>query len=161
MRTPRLQSSFYHGFFLIMKRITRILCGITLLTMPSIEFGGYFLLQVLSGEVAELALTNFQQAMFRAGHAHAGVLVILSLIALILSDHARLNTFWVWVVRMGFPTAALMVSGGFFASAIGEGLTAPNEWVGLLYAGIFLLAFCMVVLGVALMRPAAEEAQNS
>ncbi len=138
-----------------MKHFTRVLCGVTLITIPTIEFGGYFLLTLISGGANELALTDFQQAMFRAGHGHAGVLVILSLIALILSDHARLPEPLLWLVRIGFPVAATLVSGGFFAAAIGEGLTQPNQWIILLYAGVALLAICLVTLGIGLLKKQA------
>lgn len=135
-----------------MSRISRIICGIVLLTVPTIEFGGYFLLNIISGKEAEMALTPFQEAMFRAGHGHAGVLVILALIALILSDHARLNAPLMWIVRIGFPLASILISGGFFAAAIGNQLTEPNNLIVILYAGVFLLALVLVLLGVGLLR---------
>ncbi len=47
----------------------------------------FFLLGLLSGQYEELQLTEFQKAMFRAGHAHAGVLVILSLVAQLFVEH--------------------------------------------------------------------------
>ena len=86
-----------------MQILTKKICGIILLTIPSIIYGGYFLLMVLSGQEAELELTSFQQSMFRAGHAHAGVLVILSLVAQVLTDHANLSKGWEWLVRISFP----------------------------------------------------------
>lgn len=135
-----------------MTPISKVMCGIILITIPSIEFGGYFLLQVISGQEAELALTTFQEAMFRAGHGHAGILVILSIIAQLLTDHARLGKGLEWLVRLGFPTAALLVSGGFFAGAVGEQLTQPTDGIILLYAGAFLLALVLLVLGVGLLR---------
>jgi len=42
---------------------TKLMCGIILITMPSIQYGGYFLLQVLSGAHADLELNTFQQAI--------------------------------------------------------------------------------------------------
>jgi hypothetical protein len=62
-----------------MSYITKLLCGIILITIPTIQYGGYFLLQILSGKHQNLGLNEFQKAMFRASHAHAGVLVILYL----------------------------------------------------------------------------------
>lgn len=135
-----------------MTPISKVMCGIILITIPTIEFGGYFLLQVISGQEAELALTSFQEAMFRAGHGHAGILVILSILAQVLTDHAKLNKGLEWLVRLGFPSAALLVSGGFFAGAIGDQLTQPTDGIVLLYAGVFLLALVLVILGVGLIR---------
>ena len=135
-----------------MQILTKKICGIILLTIPSIIYGGYFLLMVLSGQEAELELTPFQQSMFRAGHAHAGVLVILSLVAQVLTDHANLCKGWEWLVRISFPLSAIAVSGGFFAAAIGDQLTRPNGMIVILYAGMVLLAVGLVTLGIGLIR---------
>ncbi|MEO1652290.1 MAG: hypothetical protein AAFU64_01990 [Bacteroidota bacterium] len=135
-----------------MKQITRLICGIVILTVPSIEYGGTFLLNLISGYEEDMALTDFQEAMFRAGHAHAGVLVILALVALILSDYAHLPTFGLWLIRIGFPLSAILISGGFFAAAIGPQLTEPNEWIILLYVGLCLLGLALIVLGIGLIR---------
>ncbi|MBT1704704.1 hypothetical protein KK060_15525 [Fulvivirgaceae bacterium PWU20] len=129
----------------------KLMCGITLVTIPSIEYGGYFLLTVLSGSFKKIEFNNFQKAMFRAGHAHAGVLVILSLICQVLADHAALSTLWVWMVRAGLPLAALMVSGGFFFSALYKNAVKPNGWIKLLYTGIFVLALSLIILGIGLL----------
>jgi hypothetical protein len=144
--------SFIFIKFLFMQILTKKICGIILLTIPSIIYGGYFLLTVLSGQEAELELTAFQQSMFRAGHAHAGVLVILSLVAQVLTDHANLSKGWEWMVRISFPLAAIAVSGGFFAAAIGHQLTQPNGMIVILYAGMVMLAVGLVTLGIGLIR---------
>jgi hypothetical protein len=41
--------------------------------------------------------------LFRAGHAHASVLVILALIAEILADYTSLNPVLAKFFRIGFP----------------------------------------------------------
>ncbi|MEM7657100.1 MAG: hypothetical protein AAF399_13280 [Bacteroidota bacterium] len=135
-----------------MSSLTKLFCGLTLITIPTIEFGGYFLLQILSGNQSELGLTPFQEGMFRAGHGHAGVLVILSLLAQIFTDYAVLSKSMEWLVRIGFPVAAMLVSGGFFAAASGPGLTEPNGGITLLYIGVGLLAAGLVVLGIGLIK---------
>lgn len=128
------------------------MCGIILLTVPTIQYGGYFLLQVISGKYAELNLTAFQKAMFRAGHAHAGVLVIFSLVAQILIDYAQLPATLSWVARIGFPLAAILISGGFFGAAAGSGSTQPGPLVWLLYLGILVLFISLITLGIGLIR---------
>jgi Ni,Fe-hydrogenase I cytochrome b subunit len=48
------------------------------LALPTVMYGGYSLLQIINrGD----ALTPFQVNWFRAGHAHAGVLIVMSLLA--------------------------------------------------------------------------------
>lgn len=130
----------------------KLMCGITLITIPSIQYGGYFLLRVLSGAYQQLELNSFQKAMFRAGHAHAGVLVILSLICQLLADEATLPIGLTWFVRAGTTAAALLISGGFFFSSMGKGSTKPNGLISLLYVGIFVLAISLVILGIGLLR---------
>ncbi|MDX1920880.1 MAG: hypothetical protein SFU25_09135 [Candidatus Caenarcaniphilales bacterium] len=130
----------------------RLMSGITLLTIPSIEYGGTFVLSLLSGAHPELNLNEFQFSMFRAGHAHAGVLVILSLICQMLIDNLKLSKFLEWFLRISFVLAAIFISGGFFASAIGSKITSPNQWVSLLYFGAGLLALALLTLGVLLIK---------
>ena len=57
---------------------------------------------------------SLRQNFFRAGHAHAGVIVILSLVCQILADSAFLSSPLVWLVRIGVPLAAILISAGFF-----------------------------------------------
>ena len=130
---------------------SKLICGIILITVPSIQYGGYYLLSVLSGKV-KTPLTDFQKSMFRAGHAHAGVLVILSLIAQLLIDNANLNPALAWVIRMSFPLSAILVSGGFFAAAAGQNRARPNRYISILYFGALLLAASLVILGIALIK---------
>lgn len=135
----------------MMTSLAKLMCGITLLTVPSIAYGGYFLLTILSG-YTRLTLTDFQKAMFRAGHAHAGVLVLLSLIAQLLIDNTQV-AFWLELfMRIGFPLAAILVSGGFFAAASGNGLVQPNKFIAVLYLGIFVLVISVVILGIELIK---------
>ena len=135
-----------------MTSLTKSMCGIILILIPTIQYGGYFLLQVLSGKYEEIVLTAFQKSMFRAGHAHAGVIVILSLIAQILVDHARLPKSLEWVVRIGFPLSAILISGGFFGGAAGNGVTGPTKLIWLLYIGSILLFISLLILGVGLIK---------
>jgi hypothetical protein len=133
-----------------MSHITKLMCGIILLTVPGIQYGGYFLLRILSGKQNNLALTDFQKSMFRAGHAHAGVLVILSLVAEILADQATLSTPLEWIARVGFPLSAILVSGGFFAGAGGRNINTPTKLIRILYLGIVVLFISLVILGIGL-----------
>jgi len=90
--------------------------------------------------------------MFRAGHAHAGVLVILSLVLQTLTDHANLSVLWKWICRILFPLSAILVSGGFFASAIGRDITSPTSLIIILYLGISTLIIGLLTLGIGLIK---------
>jgi hypothetical protein len=129
---------------------TKILAGITFITLPSIEFGGTFLLGILAGEHPELGLTELQRSLFRAGHAHAGVLVLLGLIGQIYADHLRLPRTVVGLVRGGLIVAPLFISGGFFAAGSVGDRVGPG--IGLVWLGAAVLAVTVVLLGVGLIR---------
>src|SRR5258708_457432 len=104
----------------------KLVSGIILITVPTVQYGGLFLLRIISGK-DKFELTGFQKSMFRAGHAHAGVLIILSLIAQILIDNITVSRFTEEFLRSGFPLSAILISGGFFAAASGNNLTKPNS----------------------------------
>ncbi len=132
-----------------MTREARILVGITLLTVPTVIYGGLTILGVLTGSAAGLKppqLTALQQSLFRAGHAHAGVLVILSLVLQLALDSARLDPGWRWAARIAAPAAAVLVSGGFFGLAFLPSLRL------LLYTGAALMALAAVATGIGLLR---------
>ncbi|MCC5929636.1 MAG: hypothetical protein JJU28_10355 [Cyclobacteriaceae bacterium] len=136
---------------------SRKMSGVIFITVPSIIYGGYFLLGVISGQHDYLNLTDFQKAMFRAGHAHAGVLVILSLLVLLYVDETELSSQWKWVIRIAFPLSAILVSMGFFAAATGNDLHKPNAFIFILYAGMIILAFALVLLGIGLLRKSSTR----
>lgn len=133
---------------------TKIMSGVILISIVSIEFGGFFLLSILGGKHEDLELSDFQKAMFRAGHAHAGVLVILAIVCQILADHVLLPPELEWLGRSGVALAALFVSGGFFAAAAGRKSVRPNKFVTLIYAGMLVLAISLIILGAGLIRSA-------
>ena len=130
----------------------RTISGITLITVPSIQYGGYFLLRSLMDRGSRYMENPLRQNFFRAGHAHAGVFVILSLVCQILADAANLPSGLLWLVRLGVPAAAILVPLGFFLSMPSPNATAPNRAVSLIYLGAVLLAISVLMLGVGLLR---------
>jgi hypothetical protein len=115
----------YLSCFSVMSSLSKLLCGLILLTVPTIQYGYYYLPTLLKGQTGQ-ELTDFQRSMFRAGHAHAGVLIILALVAQLLLDYAALPGWLLWVARLGFPLAAVLVSAGFFAGAGGARSRSPH-----------------------------------
>ncbi|GAA3282930.1 hypothetical protein [Nesterenkonia halobia] len=126
----------------------RITAGIAVLAAITVTTGGQFLTRVVTGRVPA---TDFQTAFFRAGHAHAGVLIILGLVCLLLTEATGLTGGWQWLARTGVLVAAILMPAGFFFSAMGTGRTAPNRWVVLLWAGAAFLAAGLGALGVGLL----------
>ena len=87
----------------------RLLSGIILITVPTIQYGGYFLLTSLVNRGSGYMDNPLRQNFFRAGHAHAGVIVILSLVCQILADSAVLSSPLLWFVRIGVPLSAILI----------------------------------------------------
>src|SRR4030088_1108504 len=129
-----------------MSREARLMCGIILITVPTIQYGGYFLLTSLVNKTSGYMDNPLRQNFFRAGHAHAGVIVLLSLICQVLADAATLPDWLLWLVGMGVPAAAILVPLGFFLSMPSPDAAAPNRAVSLIYIGAALLAFSVVIL---------------
>jgi hypothetical protein len=135
-----------------MTRDARVMSGIILITVPTIQYGGYFLLTSLMNKGSGYMDNPLRQNFFRAGHAHAGVIVILSLICEILSDAAVLPTLLLWFVRIGMPLAAILISAGFFFSMLPPTATEPSGAVALIYLGAVILALAVLALGIGLLR---------
>jgi hypothetical protein len=129
-------------------------CGIILITVPTIQYGGYFLLTSLIDKSSGYMDNPLRQNFFRAGHAHAGVIVILSLICQLLADSALLPPSLVWTARIAVPLAAILIPAGFFLSMLPPTATQPGPAVGLIYAGAVSLAVGVLLLGVGLLRSA-------
>ena len=127
----------------------RATAGIVFLTVVGIEYGGWFMLKVVTGRQGA---TDFQKSFFRAGHAHAGVLVTLGLVCLLFSEATGPSGFWHWLAGTGVLFAAILLPGGFFFSAIGRGRTSPNGWKVLFPLGVLVLTAGVVTLAVGLLR---------
>ncbi|HEY4535560.1 MAG TPA: hypothetical protein VIG71_06245 [Enteractinococcus sp.] len=116
----------------------RITAGIVLLAAITVTTGGWLLTQIIQGRVEA---TGFQKSFYRAGHAHAGVLIVLGLICLLLTEATSLTGGWLWLSRTGVLIAAIVMPAGFFFSSLGKGRTEPSRWILLLWVGAgFLIA---------------------
>ena len=128
-----------------------LVAGIVVIIVPTVEIGGASILSLL---IADPAYTqnDLRQDLWRAGHAHAGVWLVLSLVALRYVDEAALSEGMRWVVRVAFPIAAVLMALGFFLSVLSPEATEPNAMIYLAYVAGLLLAVGLLVLGVGLIR---------
>jgi hypothetical protein len=127
---------------------SRTTAAVLILSIVVIETGGLYLLSIHRGQFER---TAFQLAFARAGHAHAGVLVTLSLVVQLFADATALAEPWSWLARSGIPAAAILMPIGFFAASSGAGRTRPNGMLALVYAGAVALALGATALGVGLL----------
>ncbi|MEU8638720.1 hypothetical protein AB0C38_41590 [Amycolatopsis sp. NPDC048633] len=114
---------------------------IALVSLPTVMYGGYALMGVLR----DRKLTDHQRAMFRAGHAHAGVLLILALVALQILSRTTLSDTTLWVTCFLLLFGILAQSGGFFLHLIPNkgklGGRVTSVGAVLLAAGTLLTAY--------------------
>ncbi len=124
---------------------TRVFTVIALVSLPTVMFGGFSLLRLLAGR----GLNDFQQGAFRAGHAHAGVLLVLALVYLDILSRTGLTVGLRWLAAVVLVAGILAQSGGFFVHmAVGRpgGWSAGNTVTS---AGGVLLATAMLLLAYA------------
>lgn len=127
---------------------SRTLAGILPLSLVTVGLGGAFLLRIVRGRHPATAL---QQSFFRAGHAHAGVLLVLGLTIQPYVDTTDLSGAAEWLARSGVPAAALLMPAGFFLSVLTPDAERPNRLVWLIAAGATMLGIGLATAGVGLL----------
>ena len=134
-----------------MSRESRLTAGVLLILMPTVVYGGASILSMLVGNPA-YAENELRQDLWRAGHAHAGVLLVLSLVTLRYVDEANLSNGMKRLARHSIPAAAILLPAAFFLSVASPDTTEPNAMIYLAYAGAISLTAGLLVLGVGLIR---------
>jgi hypothetical protein len=141
-----------------LSRESRLTAGILLILLPAVVFGGTSILTMLIGDPA-YAENALRQDLWRAGHAHAGVLLILSLVTLRYVDESSLSGGMKRVARHSIPAAAILLPAAFFLSVLSPEATEPNPLIYLAYVGAVSLGAGLLMLGIGLIRkdPASRE----
>jgi len=127
---------------------TTLLPVISLLLLVSVEYGGWSLLGFLTGRGQ---LGEFREQFFRAGHAHAGVLLVLSLVYFLYLDRTGYSTGVQWLAGLLLVLGIMAQSGGFF---IHLGLGQKNRSsLGTIVTrtGALLIAAALIVLAIGLL----------
>jgi uncharacterized protein YacL len=139
-----------------MSLISRRLAGILLVLLPTVIFGGVSILTLLINDPAYMQ-NELRQNLWRAGHAHAGVLLILSLIVLRYVDEASLSETLKQVVRTTIPSSAILLPVAFFLSVLRPDATEPNGFIYLAYCGAVVLVIGLLILGIGLIKKRADD----
>jgi hypothetical protein len=134
-----------------MSRESRFMAGLLLVILPTVMLGGVSILTLLIG-TPEYMANKLRQDLWRAGHAHAGVFLILALIALRYVDEAALSDGAKRFVRSGIPSAAIILPVAFFFSVLTPDATKPNAMINLAYVGAVVVALAVLTLGIGLIR---------
>lgn len=129
-----------------LSRSDLVTTGIVLLVLVTVGYGGTFLLKVVTGRQPA---NDLHRSFFRAGHAHAGVLIVLGLLVKVLVSSEGVPG-WSRSGASGVLWAAVLMPAGFFLSVLGRDPEKPNRLVALLWVGAAVLTVGLVCAGVGL-----------
>jgi hypothetical protein len=118
----------------------QLFTAIALISVPTVMFGGYALLGPMRKK-----LTDFQLTFFKAGHAHAGVLLVLALVTLQVIGDSALGDTARWVTCFLLLFGVLAQSGGMF---VHMAINKPGKWSAgnsMTVGGALLLAAAMLL----------------
>jgi hypothetical protein len=126
----------------------RLFSLISWIALPTVMFGGYSLLGLLVR--SNTWLTPFRATYFRAGHAHAGVLLVLSLVYYSYLAQTTFSTGLKLSACIVLLVGILAQSGGFFLHMLAgkPGKLSSGTIVTIL--GAVLLAFATLLLAYGL-----------
>jgi hypothetical protein len=114
------------------------------IALPTVMYGGYSLLQLIKrGNVLTPAQVNF----FRAGHAHAGVLALMSLLYYMFLDQTSLSLPVKHAACAAMVVGILAQSGGFFIHLFPERASLGTK-VTLTGAVILVCAIAVLIYGL-------------
>jgi hypothetical protein len=125
--------------------------GILLIAIVAVEYGGVSLLRFITARTPGYLDNPVRQNLFRAGHAHAGVLVILALVGMLYVDQTGLSSTGKELVRWGLAAPPILMPLGFFLSIAPPRVQRPNALIGLVFLGAAVLAAAVLTLGINLL----------
>ncbi|MFI7469381.1 hypothetical protein [Nonomuraea sp. NPDC049646] len=125
--------------------------GVLLITVPGVAFGGVTLLRFLMRNEPGYLDNPVRRGLWRAGHAHAGVLVLFSLVAMVYVDQASLPEGVKALTRTLIVAAPILMPLGFFLSVLRPRDTKPNRLIWLTAVGGASLAAGTLTLGIGLL----------
>jgi hypothetical protein len=127
---------------------SRQLAGILFLALVTVETGGLYMLTIVRGRQD---VTPFQEKFARAGHAHAGVLLVLALVCQPFADATHLSGPWGWIAQRGGRLGAAD-AGRLLPLLDGSGPHRTERLIALVLGGAALLAASLATLGVGLLE---------
>ncbi|AVT34577.1 MULTISPECIES: hypothetical protein [unclassified Plantactinospora] len=134
-----------------MSSATQTTAAILLITVSTIAFGGLSLLMQLVRRIPGYLDNPVRRALWTAGHAHAGVLVLFALVALLYLDRADYGEGMRTLIRVLLVSAPILMPIGFFLSVVRPSDTRPNKLIWLVGVGGLSLTVGTLLLGVGLL----------
>jgi hypothetical protein len=130
---------------------TTVLPIVAIVSLVTVESGGAALLKFLTGGEGP---QPWQRAFFRAGHAHAGVLLVLVLVYLLYLPRAEFSDGLEWAAGGVLTVGTLAQSGGFFVHMAAGEEGRPSRGTTLTRIGGGLIAVALITLAVGLVQTA-------
>ena len=124
-------------------RTLRLWIVLSWIALPTVMYGGYSLLRLINQREG---LTLFQTAWFRAGHAHAGVLLLMSLLYYLFLDQTTLSPATKQIGCLAMFVGILAQSAGFFIHMIVGQPNEPSLGTFVTVAGAVLLVTAVGIL---------------
>ena len=124
--------------------------GVLLITVPTIAFGGLSLLAHIMRDIPGYLDNPVRRGLWRAGHAHAGILVLFALVAMVYIDQADLSGDLKTLTRALIVAAPILMPIGFFLSVVRPSDTKPNRLIWLVALGGVSLGAGTLTLGIGL-----------
>ena len=127
------------------------LAGLLLVLLPTVAFGGVSILFLWLHSNTNYMENRLRARMWAAGHAHAGVFLVISLVALLYVDQTTLSDTAKSLVRSLIPVSAILVPAAFFLSTVKRDVEKPNALIYLAYVGFITLTIGLLLLGIGLL----------
>lgn len=124
--------------------------GVLLITVPAVAFGGMSLLAHIMRTIPGYLDNPVRRGLWRAGHAHAGILVLFALVAMLYIDQADLSEGMRTLTRTLIVAAPILMPIGFFLSVVRPSDTRPNRLIWLVAVGGVSLGAGTLLLGIGL-----------
>jgi hypothetical protein len=115
--------------------------------LPTVMYGGYALLALLNKRDT---LTPFRRTWFRAGHAHAGVLLLMFLLFIAFIARTDLSSALKHIACGIFVVGILAQSGGFFIHMSRGQPDSPSIGTRVTTLGAVLLTAAIAILVYAI-----------
>ena len=135
-------------------RPTSRMIAFTLFAIVTVEFGGWSLLGMLTSQGT---ISEFEEQFFRAGHAHAGVLLTLALVYFVLMDRTDFDARRRRLLGLTLLTGILLQSGGFFLHMLVGEEGGCSSGTLITRIGAVLLAVALIGLGVGILRSGGKQ----
>ncbi|HZI92180.1 MAG TPA: hypothetical protein VFD31_11230 [Thermoleophilaceae bacterium] len=127
---------------------TRWLAVFAIVGVLGVVYGGWALLTFVTGREG---LSEGQKRFFRAGHAHAGVLLVLSLAFFLYLERAGFPRGLEWTVGLVLLLGVMAQSGGFFVHmSTGGSVAEGSAGTRLTRGGAVLIGASLLALAVGL-----------